>query len=84
MWRAMAHFFVRPWGPRQGQKFRVLKILNKTLCIFSQVKDIKHISFSRLGHAPGVVGLGGTGVGVEGQKFNFYRALGRGQKVKYH
>ena len=35
----------------------------KTLCVFSQIKDIKHtkqgFSFCRLGHTPGV-GLGGS------------------------
>ena len=40
--------------------------LNQTLCVLSQIKDIKHIrkgvSVGRLGHAPG-----GTG----GQKLNF-------------
>ena len=87
MGRATALFFFgpAPWGPEEGPKGQIsLKIikfqllsqfqrfLNQTLCVFSQMKDIKHIrhfSFGRLGHAPWV-GLGGT-VGVGGQKIFF-------------
>ena len=46
------------------------RFLKQTLCVFSQMKDIKHIRhdfyFHHLGHASGV-GLMGAG----GQKFNF-------------
>ena len=57
MGRATAHFFgPAPWGPGEGQKgqislntikFQLLsqfqRFLNQTLCVFSQMKDIKHI-----------------------------------------
>ena len=57
MGRATAHFFgPAPWGPGEGPKGQIsLKIikfqllsqfqrfLNQTLCVFSQMKDIKHI-----------------------------------------
>ena len=57
MGRATAHFFCpTPWGPGEGPKGQItLKIikfqllsqfqrfLNQTLCVFSQMKDIKHI-----------------------------------------
>ena len=54
---ATAHFFgPAPWGPGEGPKgqislniikFKLLsqfqRFLNQTLCVFSQMKDIKHI-----------------------------------------
>ena len=54
---AMVHFFCpAPWGPGEGPKgqisLNIIKIqlqsqfqrfLNQTLCVFSQMKDIKHI-----------------------------------------
>ena len=54
---ATAHFFGHaPWGPGEGPKgqislniikFQLLsqfpRFLNQTLCVFSQMKDIKHI-----------------------------------------
>ena len=57
MGRATAHFFCpAPWGPREGPKgqisLNIIKIqlqsqfqrfLIQTLCIFSEMKDIKHI-----------------------------------------
>ena len=47
---------------------------NQTLCVFSQMKDIKHIrrdSFGRLGHASGVVPQWGGGGGGGGLKQSF-------------
>ena len=80
-----------PWGPGEGPKGQISlniikfqlqsqfqRFFNQTLCVFSHMKDIKHIrqefSFGRLGHAPGV-GLRGTvgGLGVKNfffSKFN--------------
>ena len=75
-----------PWGPGEGPKgqislniikFQLLsqfqRFLIQTLCVFSQMKDIKHyqtgFSFGRLGHAPWV-GFGGT-VGGWGSNFFF-------------
>ena len=59
-------FCLAPWGPGEGPKGQILlniikfqlqsqfqRFLNQTLCVFSQMKDIK------LGHAQGV-GLWGT------------------------
>ena len=54
MRRATAHFFFgpAPWGPGEGPKgqistniikFQLQSFLNQTLCVFSQMKDIKHI-----------------------------------------
>ena len=53
-----------PWGGAKRSniiKFQLLLqfqiFFNQTLCVFSQMKDIKHqtrFSFRRLGHAPGV------------------------------
>ena len=70
-------FWPCPLGPWGGAKrSNIIKIqlqsqfqrcLNQTLCVFSQMKDIKHIRQDfhlAWGHAPGV-GLGGT-VGVGG------------------
>ena len=66
-----------PWGGAKSSniinlnyKVNFKDFLNQTLCVFSQMKDIKHIktgfSFSPLGHAP-VFGTWGAG----GQKFHF-------------
>ena len=83
---ATAHFFGPiPCGPGEGLKGQILNIIkfqlqsqfqrfsNQSLCVYSQMKDIKHIrlefSCGRLGHAPGV-GLGGN-VGVGGSKYFF-------------
>ena len=76
-------FFGRaPWGPGEGQKGQILlniikfqlqsqfqRFLNQTLCVFSQMKDIKHIrrDFHSL---PGSCPRGGTwgyhgGLGVQ-------------------
>ena len=69
-WGAQRHNFFfdpAPRGPEEGTKGQIslnfnykvnLKILNQTLCVFSQMKDITHIRRD-LGHAPGV-GLRGT------------------------
>ena len=58
MGRATTHFFFgpAPWGPCKGPKGQILlniikfqllsqfqRFLNQTLCVFSQMKDIKHI-----------------------------------------
>ena len=57
MGRATAHFFgPAPWGPGEGPKGQISiniikfqlqsqfqRFLNQTLCVFSQMKDIKHI-----------------------------------------
>ena len=78
-----------PWGPGEGPKGQISlniikfqlqsqfqRFLNQTLCVFSHMKDIKHIRrdfHSAWGHAPGV-GLRGTAGGLGGQKnffFNF-------------
>ena len=76
-----------PWGPDKGPKVQISlniikfqlqsqlqRFFNQTLCVFSHMKDIKHIqtgfSFGRLGHAPGV-GLRDT-VGVWGVKMLFF------------
>ena len=59
-----------PWGGSKGQisinfnyKVNFKDFIFQTLCVFSQMKDTKHIRrvflFCRLGHALGV-GLGGT------------------------
>ena len=54
---ATAHFFgPAPWGPGEGPKGQIYlniikfqlqsqfqRFLNQTLCVFSQMKDIKHI-----------------------------------------
>ena len=84
MAHAMAQFFgprpLGPWGGAKGQisfnfnyrsQFQIL--LNKTLCVFSQMKKYKTyqtgFSFSRLGHA--------TGVGLWG-----YRGVGDTKKIR--
>ena len=54
--RNSTFFWPHPWGPREGPKgqmslniikFQLLiqfqRFLNQTLCVFSQMKDIKHI-----------------------------------------
>ena len=56
MGRATAHFLgPAPWGPGEGPKdqksinikfqlqSQFQRFLNQTLCVFSQMKDIKHI-----------------------------------------
>ena len=53
MAHATAHFFgPDPWGPREGPKGQISlnlnhsqfqRLLNQTLCVFLQLKDIKHI-----------------------------------------
>ena len=85
MAHATAHFFGSPppgaLGRGQKVKYHLISItsqfqrfLNQTLCVFSQLKDIKKIqmgfSFRHLGHAPGV-GLGGT-VGGQGVQKLFF------------
>ena len=85
-WHMQRHNFSGPGAPGalgRDKRSNIIKsqllsqfqrLLNQTFCVFSQMKDIKHIrrdfSFDRLGHAPGV-GLGGTVGGWEGQKFVF-------------
>ena len=80
-----------PWGGAKRSniiKFQLQsqfqRFFNQTLCVFSHMKDIKHIrrdfhlaktyqtgfSFGRLGHALGV-GLRGTMGGLGGQNFFF-------------
>ena len=83
-WHMQRHNFFgpHPLGPWGGAKrsniiksqsqSQFQRFLNQNLCVFSQLKDIKHqrgFSFRHLGHAPGV-GLGGT-VGVGGSKTGF-------------
>ena len=76
------YFWPRPLGPWGGAKRSNIiisqsrnqfqRFLSQTLCVFSQMKDIKHIRrdlFRHLGHAPRVR-LGGT-VGGWGSK-NFF------------
>ena len=74
-WHMQRHNFLgpNPLGPWGGAKrtniiksqsqSQFQRFLNQTLCVFSQLKDIKTyqtgFSFRRLGHAP-EVGLGGT------------------------
>ena len=76
------------WGPGEGPKGQIFlniiklqsqfqRFLNQSLCVYSQMKDIKHIRRDfhlaawvmpqGLGHAPGV-GLGGSMGGWRGQK----------------
>ena len=74
-----------PWGPGEGPKgqislntikFQLLsqfqRFINHTLCVFSQMKDIKHIR--RDFHLAAWVMLQGWGVpwGVVGSKKNFF------------
>ena len=88
---ATPHFFgPAPWGPGEGPKGQISlntikfqlqsqfqRFFDQTLCVFSHMKDIKHIrrdfGFGRLGHAPGV-GLGGT-VGGWGCQIFFFKIL---------
>ena len=85
MWRATALFFLAPppgEGPK-GQislkiiKFQLLsqfqRFLNQTLCVFSQMKDIKHIRRD-FDLAVWVIPQGsdlGVPLGVAGSKFFF-------------
>ena len=79
MGHAAAHFFL---ALVRGQNVKYTKciikfqlqdqfqrLLNQNLCVFSQIKDIKHIktgfSFSRLGH---VLGMGLRGARRRGSK----------------
>ena len=76
MGRAAAHFFCpAPWGPGEGPKgqislntikFQLLsqfqRFINHTLCVFSQMKDIKHIR--RDFHLAAWVMLQGRDLGV--------------------
>ena len=75
-WSGQLHIF---WPLAVAKRSNIIKFqlrsqfqisLNKTLCVFSQMKDIKHIRrdflFRGLGHAPGF-GLWGTG-GLGGHK----------------
>ena len=111
-WGVQRHniFLPSPLGPWGGTKrshiikfqlqSQFQRFLNQTLCVFSQMKDIKHIrqDFHLVAWVIPGVGLGGTGRGGEEViffKFNqiwcvsylhewHTEALGRGQKVKYH
>ena len=70
-----------PWGGAKRSniiKFQLQsqfqRFLNQTLCVFSQMKDIKHIRWDFLwppGYAPGV-GFGGT-VGGWGSKTIYFQ-----------
>ena len=76
-----------PWGPREGQKcqisLNIIKIqlqsqfqrfLNQTLCVFSEMKDIKHIRRDFHLAAAWVMRQGwdlGVPWGVGGQKIFF-------------
>ena len=88
MGRATANFVLdMPLGALgRGQKVKyhsfqsqshIQRLLNQTLCLFSQMKDTKHIRrdflFCPLGHARGVGlwGAGGGGGGARGQKNDF-------------
>ena len=56
-WGVQRHIFCpAPWGPGEGSKGQILlniikiqllsqfqRFLNQTLCVYSQIKDIKHI-----------------------------------------
>ena len=69
-----------PWGGAKRSDIiksqlqsQFQRFLNKTLCVFSQIKDIKHIrqdfhSVPWVMHAPG---FGTWGCWGRGQKFNF-------------
>ena len=68
-----------PWGGakrsniiKSQSQSQFQRFFNQTLCVFSQLKDIKHIRFSfhRLIHAPGM-GLGGSVGGWGVQKLFF-------------
>ena len=87
MGRATAHFFgLAPWGPEEGPKgqisldikFQLLsqfqRFLNQTLCVFTQMEDIKHIRWDFHSAAwvmPQGWGLGYRG-GLVGSKFFFF------------
>ena len=80
-WGVQPHiFWTRPLGPWGGAKFQLQsqfqRFLKQTLCVFSQMKDIKKyqtgFSFGRLGHAPGVA-LGDTVGGWRGGQKNVLR-----------
>ena len=63
------------------------RFFNQTFCVFSHMKDIKHIyqtgfSFGRLGHAPGVRTYG-YHWGFEGSKFFFRNSTRFGVWVSY-
>ena len=83
---AKAHFCPAPWGPGEVPKGQILlnifkfqlksqfqRLLNQTLCVYSQMKDIKHIRrdfHSAAWVMPKGVGLGGT-MGVGGVNIFF-------------
>ena len=72
-----------PWGPQEGSKDQIsfnfnykVNFFNQTLCVFSQMKDTKHIrqdfhSVPWVRYAPGV-GLWGAGV-PRGSKKKFFK-----------
>ena len=81
-----------PWGGakrsniiKSQSQSQFQRFLNQTLCVFSQLKDIKKnqtgFSFRRLGHAPGS-GLGGT-VGVQGGPKTFFSKFNQIWYVSY-
>ena len=73
---ATAHFFCpAPWGPGEGPKGQISlntikfqlqgqfqRFFNQTLCVFSHMKDIKHISWDF--HLVALVVPQGTDLGV--------------------
>ena len=83
----MAHFFFghAPWGPGEGPKGQIKlniikfqlqsqfqRFFNQTLCVFSQMKDIKHIRRDFHSVAWVMPRLGGT-VGAEWSKKKIFR-----------
>ena len=75
-WGVQRHiFFARPWGPGEGPKGQISlniikfqlqgqfqRFFNQTLCVFSHMKDIKHISWDF--HLVALVVPQGTDLGV--------------------
>ena len=87
---ATAHFFLgpAPWGPGEGPKGQILlniikfqlqsqfqRFLNQTLCVFSKMKDIKHIrrDFHSLAWVMPQGSDLGVPWGVEWSKKKFFR-----------
>ena len=82
-WGVQRHFFfwprhLGPWGGTKRSniiKFQLQRFFNQTLCVFSHMKNIKHI-FGCLGHTQGSDlgvpwGVWGGGGGGGGQIFFF-------------
>ena len=79
-WGVQQHFFFpTPWGPGEGPKDKILlniikfqlqsqfqRFLNQTLCVYSQMKDIKHTR--QYFHSAAWVMPKGRDLGLGGQK----------------